>query len=278
MGEMTENEKESELMEDIFRKEPEVSAAGSGLLTDDTEDSSEVIPGRHAAEPEIIRQDKSRDGSPEGDEDLTEDDSDYEDDLTDEPGDSPEDGEDSSEETEDDEELTEEERKKNLRKELIGDVVFILVSIVVLLIVFKLFPPYRVSGDSMNQTIKDKAFGFGTIFFTPEYGDIVVLHGDADKTNGSDFIKRIVGKPGDVLEITDGVIVRNGEKIDEPYAYYDPEVVSYGDLTQRIELKEGEYLVMGDNRYHSMDGRYFGPISRSEMKCKMLFFLWGKKR
>lgn len=264
MGEMTEKEKEEELMEDIFRKEPEASTVGSGLLTD-----AVTEPEDGPADDDILTED-SEDGP--ADDGV----------LTEEPEDSPANDEELSEDTEGspegDGELTEEERKRNLRKELIGDAVFILVSIVVLLIVFKLFPPYRVSGDSMNQTIKDKAFGFGTIFFTPEYGDIVVLHGDADKTNGSDFIKRIVGKPGDVLEITDGVIVRNGEKIDEPYAYYDPEVVSYGDLTQRIELKEGEYLVMGDNRYHSMDGRYFGPISRSEMKCKMLFFLWGKKR
>lgn len=176
------------------------------------------------------------------------------------------------------EEETPEERGRRKRKEIIGDLIFFVVSFVVIFTIFKIFPPYRVSGDSMNMTLKDKAFGFGTIYFTPDYGDIVVLHGDQNKTNDSDFIKRIVGKPGDVLEITDGVVVRNGKQITESYAYYDPEYTYKTGMTQRIVLGDGEYLVLGDNRYHSMDGRYFGAIKRSEMKCKMLFFLWGKKR
>ena len=182
------------------------------------------------------------------------------------------------EESEQPDEETKEERWRRRRKELIGDVVFFIISFIVIFTVFKLFPPYRVSGDSMNMTLKDKAFGFGTIFFTPDYGDIVVLHGDEGKTNESDFIKRVIGKPGDVLDITDGVVVRNGEELKEDYVYFDPDYTYRTGMTQHIELGEGEYLVLGDNRYHSMDGRYFGAIKKSEMKCKMLFFLWGKKR
>lgn len=189
-------------------------------------------------------------------------------------GDAAEDDEDS--ELQDEE--TKEERRLRRRKELVGDIIFFIVSFIVIFTVFKIFPPYRVSGDSMNMTLKDKAFGFGTIFFTPEYGDIVVLHGDEGKTNESDFIKRIIGKPGDVLDITDGVVVRNGEELKEDYVYFDPEYNYRTGMTQHIELGEGEYLVLGDNRYHSMDGRYFGAIKKSEMRCKMLFFLWGKKR
>ena len=175
-------------------------------------------------------------------------------------------------------EETAEERRLRRKKELIGDVVFFVVSFIIIFTLFKIFPPYRVSGDSMNMTLKDKAFGFGVIWFTPDYGDIIVLHGEKGKTNDDDFIKRIVGKPGDVLDITDGVVVRNGELLTEEYAYYDTQYPNKTGITQHIELGEGEYLVLGDNRYHSMDGRYFGAIKRSEMKCKMLFFLWGKKR
>ena len=130
----------------------------------------------------------------------------------------------------------------------------------------------------MNQTLKNRAFGFGTILFQPDYGDIVVLHGDSGKTNDNDFIKRVVGKPGDVLDITDGVLVRNGEEVKEDYAYYDPDYTYRSGVTQHIVLGEGQYFVMGDNRFHSMDSRSFGPITREEMKCKMMFFLWGKKR
>lgn len=174
--------------------------------------------------------------------------------------------------------MSPEELKLAKRKELIGDIVFFVISFVVIFTLFKIFPPYRVSGDSMNMTLKNNAFGFGAIWFSPDYGDIIVLHGEKGKTNNDDFIKRIVGKPGDVLDITDGVVVRNGKELEEKYAYYDPGYLNKTGITQHFELKEDEYLVLGDNRYHSMDGRYFGTIKRSEMKCKMLFFLWGKKR
>ena len=170
------------------------------------------------------------------------------------------------------------EKARLKRKTLIGDIVFFVGCFIVLYLLFTVFPPYYVDGDSMNQTLRSRAFGFGTIVFTPDYGDIVVLHGDSGKTNDSDFIKRIVGKPGDILEIKDGVLTRNGELITEDYAYYDPEYTFRTNESQYFELQEGEYFVMGDNRFHSMDSRYFGPITRSEMKCKMLFFLWGKKR
>lgn len=174
--------------------------------------------------------------------------------------------------------MSPEELKFAKRKELIGDIIFFVISFIVIFTLFKIFPPYRVSGDSMNMTLKNNAFGFGAIWFSPDYGDIIVLHGEKGKTNNDDFIKRIVGKPGDVLDITDGVVVRNGKELEEKYAYYDPEYPNKTGITQHFELKEDEYLVLGDNRYHSMDGRYFGTIKRSEMKCKMLFFLWGKKR
>lgn len=170
------------------------------------------------------------------------------------------------------------EKARLKRKALIGDIVFFVASFIVIYWLFTVFPPYYVDGDSMNQTLRSRAFGFGTIVFTPDYGDIVVLHGDSGKTNDSDFIKRIVGKPGDILEIKDGVLTRNGELVTEDYAYYDPEYTFRTNESQYFELQEGEYFVMGDNRFHSMDSRYFGPITRSEMKCKMLFFLWGKKR
>ena len=172
---------------------------------------------------------------------------------------------------------TDAEIRARKRKELRSDIVFFIISFIVIYTIFRIFPPYHVSGNSMNNTLQNKAFGFGVIFFTPDYGDIVVLHGDGEKTNNDDFIKRVIGKPGDILDITDGKVVRNGEELTEDYAYYDPNSIGNG-ITQHVELRDGEYFVMGDNRMHSSDSRYFGAIKRSEMKCKMLFFLWGKKR
>ncbi|MCQ2422899.1 MAG: signal peptidase I [Lachnospiraceae bacterium] len=192
----------------------------------------------------------------------------------------PENAEEASASTEADGTSEEANGRNDMRKvlrTLVGDVVFFLGCLIATYLLFSVFPPYFVDGTSMNNTLRDRAFGFGIIFFTPDYGDIVVIHGENGKTNDSDYIKRVIGKPGDTLRIIDGVVYRNGECLDEPYAYYDPGAPRSG-VIQEISLGEDEYLVMGDNRFHSYDGRGFGPISRSEMKCKMLFFLWGKKR
>ena len=199
--------------------------------------------------------------------------------VSDESGESAGDETDVEDAAEDSDEPSETKEKARARKlkELRGDVIFFIVSFIVIYTIFRIFPPYHVSGNSMNNTLRNKAFGFGTIFFTPDYGDIIVLHGDGEKTNNDDFIKRVIGKPGDILDIIDGHVIRNGEELTEEYAYFDPNGILNGN-NQHFELRDGEYFVMGDNRLHSSDSRYFGPIKRSEMKCKMLFFLWGKKR
>lgn len=170
------------------------------------------------------------------------------------------------------------EPEKLTLKKAVLSILFYAGAFVFFWLLFRIFPPYLVKGHSMNKTLRDKAFGFGTTIFKPDYGDIVVLHGRRGQTNDSDYIKRVIGKPGDVLSITDGVVTRNGVKLDEPYAYYDPDHSFISGNTITYVLHDDEYFMMGDNRYNSFDSRGFGTISRSEMKCKMLFFLWGKKR
>ena len=164
--------------------------------------------------------------------------------------------------------------------------------------IFYVFPPYLVSGSSMNKTLTDKAFGFGFRYITPERGDIVIVN-TGEKENGTDnanFIKRVIGVPGDTIKceveryeydvtLGDGTVVAAGEPVyrvyvngvleEVPYASYTGGTI-YAAKTGEWTLAENEFFVMGDNRFNSHDSRSIGPVTKDEIVCKMLFFLWGK--
>lgn len=70
------------------------------------------------------------------------------------------------------------------------------------------------------------------------------------------WVKRVIGKPGDKLEFHDGHVYRNGEKLDEPYINEPMEFSMDGSYT----VPEGDVFVMGDNRNHSSDSRFIGPV------------------
>ena len=92
----------------------------------------------------------------------------------------------------------------------------------------------------------------------PQHGDIVVFEFPEDPDK--DFIKRIIGVPGDVIEIKNKVVYRNGEKVDEPYTRHsDPDnMLPRRDNFGPITVPEGKYFCMGDNREESYDSRFWG--------------------
>ena len=180
----------------------------------------------------------------------------------------------------------------------VKELLFFIGCFAVIYAIFYVFPPYLVSGSSMNKTLTDKAFGFGFRYTTPERGDIVILN-TGDKQNGTDnrnFIKRVIGVPGDTIgcvwetydhevTLTDGTVIPAGEKVyrvyingvleEAQYTYYHYQGGSYAP-TGEWTLGENEFFVMGDNRFNSHDSRVIGPVTKDEIVCKMLFFLWGK--
>lgn len=102
-------------------------------------------------------------------------------------------------------------------------------------------------------------------FVTPQRGDIVVFHHPLGER---DLIKRIIGLPGETIEITNGMVNINGQPIDEPYIAAPPG--GGGTWT----LSPTQLFVMGDNRNNSSDSRAWGPLERDLVIGRTIFIYW----
>lgn len=123
----------------------------------------------------------------------------------------------------------------------------------------------KVSGRSMLNTLHDGDLllvnKVGKHFRDYKRGEIVILN--APDFPNRLYVKRIIGLPGDLVEIIDGDVFVNGEKLEEKYVSVD-ETVAHTEQSGWI-LGDNEYLVFGDNRGNSNDGRDFGPIYKEEI-------------
>jgi signal peptidase I len=142
-----------------------------------------------------------------------------------------------------------------------------------------LFQPNQVKGNSMHPTFKDGQYIFtDKISYrmgTPKRGEVIVFKDP--KNPDIDFIKRIIGMPGDTVKISEGRVYLNGQILDESNylasdVFTGPE--SYLSENQELTVPEGFYFVMGDNRPHSSDSRDFGPVKPSDFVGKVFFRYW----
>jgi signal peptidase I len=115
-------------------------------------------------------------------------------------------------------------------------------------------------------------------FEKPERGDIIVFKYPKDPSR--DFIKRLIGQPGDVLEIRDKRVYINGNPLTEPYTIHESNDVSlyippnrdnFGPLT----IPPGYFFVMGDNRDCSLDSRFWGLLDKDLIKGKAFIIYWS---
>jgi signal peptidase I len=112
----------------------------------------------------------------------------------------------------------------------------------------------------------------------PEFGDIMVFAYPEDPS--TDFIKRIIGIPGDTLEMRDKVLYRNGRVVNEPYVRHSDQHIQFRrDNFKPFTVPEGKYFVMGDNRDNSDDSRRWGFVDRTLIRGKAwrLYWSWGDK-
>ncbi|MGH2536754.1 MAG: signal peptidase I [Candidatus Promineifilaceae bacterium] len=130
---------------------------------------------------------------------------------------------------------------------------------------------FRIEGYSMLPTLKEGEYviinKLAYHLDEPERGDIIVLHFPNDRSR--DFIKRVVGLPGDQVQVQDGVVRVNGRVLDEPYINAQP---SYDGSWQ---VPAGEYFVLGDNRNNSSDSHNWQFLPRQDIVGKAWVIYWG---
>ena len=110
----------------------------------------------------------------------------------------------------------------------------------------------------------------------PRRGDVIVFVYPKDPSK--DFIKRVVGEPGDTVEIRHKQVFINGEKIDDPHASFadeDREIPGPRDNFGPVAVPLHHLFVMGDNRDRSHDGRFWGFVDLDEVKGKAFLIYWS---
>ena len=141
----------------------------------------------------------------------------------------------------------------------------LLPAAVLLIILYFFLWPFKVDGDSMRESFRhdDRIIASRVMISFGMYkkGDIIVcgINRGGETTR---IVKRLIGAPGDRVEIYDGQVYLNGQVLNEPYLW-DQIGGTYGELD--IFLKENEFFIMGDNRAVSLDSRTIGVISRNQM-------------
>ena len=101
----------------------------------------------------------------------------------------------------------------------------------------------------------------------PKRGEIIVFQFPLDPNK--DFVKRVVGLPGETIEMRDGRVFVNGGLLEEPYL-----TVKDRSNAAPVRLKEGEYYVLGDNRSHSNDSRSWGAVPEANLRGKVWMVYW----
>ena len=166
--------------------------------------------------------------------------------------------------------LIEEEQKQDPWRTCLTEIIeTVLIAVVLYVTVNALIPRILVDGKSMEPSFQHNdrvivnalAFRLGDL----DRGDVVVF----EREDGRDYIKRVIGLPGDTIEILGGQVYLNGLMISEPYIM----VPIIMDKTAET-IPPNTVFVMGDNRNDSSDSRVWGPVSVDNLTGKAVLVYW----
>ncbi len=180
-------------------------------------------------------------------------------------------------------------RRRALLKGVLELPVILLVSFVLVFGIVRpvVAAPFYVGSSSMDPTLhgcegctNDRLLinKFVYRFTEPERGDIVLFENQQGQEDP--LIKRVVGLPGEELELRGGRVYVDGAPLEEPYLRHDPckpglpKTCSFGPVT----VPEDHYFMMGDNRAGSLDSRFFGPVPEDEIIGEALVRFWPPGR
>lgn len=170
---------------------------------------------------------------------------------------------------------------KNFLREVVSTIItFIVVFAIVLGIQKFALQPFMVEGHSMDYTLADGERLFMWKLGKVDRFDVVII--EAPNHPEKMYVKRVIGLPGDTIEVKDDQLILNGQALDEPYLaqkqtefstdFTEPFVLS--DITGEQVIPAGKIFVMGDNRQNSLDGRSFGLVDEEKVIGEANFVYW----
>lgn len=151
----------------------------------------------------------------------------------------------------------------------------LIVVVVALLFRYFLIQPFVVVGKSMEPNFKDKEYlvvdKLTYKLRHPKRGEVVIFHPPQNPKES--YIKRVIGLPGELVEINNGNVYIDGNLLNESYIQKETDVANASNnMSQRIA--SNEYFVFGDNRDHSSDSREIGPIPINYFQGKVALILF----
>jgi signal peptidase I len=163
----------------------------------------------------------------------------------------------------------------------------IVIALSIFLVIYLFFmQPHQVNGRSMVPNFQN-----GEYLLTdkvtykmrnPERGEVVVFHAPSaahcPSGTGCDFIKRVIGIPGETIEVKNNHIYVNDFALEEDYIPDSFKILS-GEFTKNriVKLDSDEYFVVGDNREYSSDSRAWGPIQKGDIVGRAFYRYWPAK-
>lgn len=155
-------------------------------------------------------------------------------------------------------------------RELVETVVL---SLVIFLLIRQVVQNYRIENHSMEPNFYEGQFvlvnKLAYRLGQPDRGDVLVFHNP--RNTNEDYIKRIIGLPGDTVEVRDQTVFINGEAVVEEFTHFP---IAPGEYSGPFVVGDNQLFVMGDNRPNSSDSRVFGPIDQSLIVGQAWLRIW----